>query len=91
MLLVRKTIHTCGPGDWETALPVLDPADVCALNEWQLTEQEKVEEPELHEKCGTNMGMTDEDNEEDLADIRVVEKSAEVGEGTCRPVSNQWV
>jgi hypothetical protein len=77
-----------GPGDWEIALPVLNPADVRALNERQLTEQEKVEERRVREKGGTNTGMTDEDNEEDLADIRVVSKPAEVGEGTRRP---SWI
>ena len=33
-----------GPGEWETALLVLNPGDVWALNKCKLTEQEKVEE-----------------------------------------------
>jgi hypothetical protein len=77
-----------GPGDWETALPVLNPGDVRALNERQLTEQEKVEERQVRARSDTNVGTTDEDNEDDLADIRVVTKPAEIGEGTRRP---SWI
>jgi hypothetical protein len=77
-----------GPGDWETALPVLNPGDVCALNERQLTEQEKVEERQVRARSDTNVGTTDEDNEDDLADIRVVAKPAEIGEGARRP---SWI
>ncbi|KIM87958.1 hypothetical protein PILCRDRAFT_44104, partial [Piloderma croceum F 1598] len=77
-----------GPGDWETALLVLNPGDVRALNERQLTEQEKVEERQVRARSDTNMGTTNEDNEDDLADIRVVAKPAEIGEGARRP---SWI
>jgi hypothetical protein len=77
-----------GPGEWETALPVLNPDDVRALNERQLTEQEKVEERRVRAKRGIAVGATEEDEEEDLADIRVVAKPAEVGEGARRP---SWI
>jgi hypothetical protein len=36
----------------------------------------------------SNVGATEEDEEEDLADIRVVAKPAEVGEGARRP---SWI
>ena len=77
-----------GPGDWEIALPVLNPGDVRALNERQLTEQEKAEERRVRAKRGVNVGTTDEDDEEDLHDIRVVAKPADIGEGACRP---SWI
>jgi hypothetical protein len=77
-----------GPGDWETALPVLNPGDVRALNERQLTEQEKVEERQVRARSDTNVGTTDKDNEDDLADIRVVTKPVEIGEGARRP---SWI
>jgi hypothetical protein len=77
-----------GPGNWETALPVLKPGDVRTLNERQLTEQEKVEEQQVRVRSGTDVGTTDEDNEDDLADIRVVAKPAEIGEGARRP---SWI
>jgi hypothetical protein len=74
-----------GPGNWETALLVLNPGDVHTLNERQLTEQEKVEEQQVRAR---NVGTTDEDNEDDLVDIWVVAKPAEIGEGTHRP---SWI
>jgi hypothetical protein len=67
---------------------VLNPGDVRALNECQLTEQEKVEERRVRAKRGITVGATEEDEEEDLADIRVVAKPAEVREGACRP---SWI
>src|ERR1700683_3274040 len=77
-----------GPGDWEIALLVLNPGDVRALNEQQLTEQEKAEEQRVQAKHGVNVGTTDKDDEEDLHDIRVVAKPADIGEGAHRPL---WI
>lgn len=77
-----------GAGDWEVALPVLNPGDVRALNERQLTEQEKDDERRVRAKRGAHVGTTDDDEEEDLQDIRVIAKPAEVGEGERRP---SWI
>jgi hypothetical protein len=78
-----------GPGNLETTLLVLNPGDVCTPNECQLTEQEKVEEWQVHARSSTNVGTTDKDNEDDLADIQVVAKPVEIGEGT-RKLSWIW-
>jgi hypothetical protein len=77
-----------GPGEWEIQLPVLNPSDVRALNERQLTEQEKEEERRVRARQGVNAGPTHETNEEDLDDIRVIAKPAEIGEGARRP---SWI
>lgn len=69
-----------GPGDWENTLRVLEKSDVRALNERELTTQEKDEIQVLRQRLGTNTG--DIDNE------RVVAQVAAVGEGQRRP---SWI
>jgi hypothetical protein len=75
-----------GPGNWENTLQVLNPSDVRALNERELTEQEKDEERRVRAKRGQEKDS--EDEEEEVGDIRVVAKPAEVGEGRRRP---SWI
>ena len=75
-----------GPGNWENTLQVLNPSDVRALNERELTEQEKDEERRVRAKHGQEKDS--EDEEEEVGDIRVVAKPAEVSEGQRRP---SWI
>lgn len=76
-----------GPGHWETTLQVLNQSDVRALNERELTEQEKEDERRVRARSGNEMEDS-EDEEEELRDIRVVAKPAEVGESRRRP---SWI
>ncbi|KIM75537.1 hypothetical protein PILCRDRAFT_78724, partial [Piloderma croceum F 1598] len=76
-----------GHGHWETTLQVLNQSDVRALNEHELTEQEKDDERRVRARSGKEMEDS-EDEEEELEDIRVVAKPAEVGESQRRP---SWI
>jgi len=71
-----------GNGVWEEVLKVLDPSDVRALNERELTAQEKEEVRQLRERNGVVL-EADEVNAE-----RVVATVSAVGEGQRRP---SWI
>lgn len=75
-----------GPGSWETTLQVLNQSDVHALNERELTVQEKNEERRARATCDSQ--GEDADEEEEVDDIRVVAKPTEVGEGRRQP---SWI
>jgi len=75
-----------GPGSWEATLQVLNQSDVRALNERELTEQEKYEERRVRARHENQ--RKDSDEEEEIGDIRVVAKPAEVGEGQRKP---SWI
>jgi hypothetical protein len=76
-----------GPGIWETTLQVLNQSDVRALNERELTAQEKDEEWRVRTRHDSQLADTD-DEEEEVNDVRVVAKPAEVGEGQQKP---SWI
>jgi hypothetical protein len=76
-----------GPGSWQSKLQVLEQSDVRALNERALTEQEKDEERRVRMRQGAEMEDSD-DEDEVVADIRVVAKPAEVGESRRKP---SWI
>jgi hypothetical protein len=69
-----------GKGEWEQVLQVLHRSDVRALNERQMTEQEKDDIRHIRMRGG---GPTD-----NLDDARVVATVAAVGEGQRRP---SWI
>jgi hypothetical protein len=73
-----KRLH--GPGEWETALKVLEKSDVRALNERELNREEQDELYRLRQRLGTNT--------EDAEDERVAAQVAAVGEGQRRP---SWI
>jgi hypothetical protein len=76
-----------GPGDWEDMLQVLHQSDVRALNERELTEQEKYDERRVRAANGAAMENSENEDEE-VDDIRVIAKPAEVGEGRRKP---SWI
>jgi hypothetical protein len=69
-----------GPGEWEQKLRVLEKSDVRALNERELTQQEKDDVEQLRSRLGTNTG--------DVNEERMVTQVAAVGEGARRP---SWI
>lgn len=69
-----------GSGEWEQTLKVLEKSDVRALNERELTAQEKDEVHKLREWLGTVA--------HDVDDERVLGQVAAVGEGQRRP---SWI
>lgn len=70
-----------GHGTWEQILRVLEPSDVRALNEREMTAQEKEDIRRVQEKAGTtSVG--------DASTERVVATVAAVGEGLRRP---SWI
>jgi hypothetical protein len=71
-----------GKGSWEDSLKVLDHSDVRALNERELTVQEKEDICRLRERNGVVTGA------EDINMERVVGRVAAVGEGQRRP---SWI
>jgi hypothetical protein len=71
-----------GPGAWEETLRVLEPSDVRALNEREMTAQEKEDIRRVRQRAGVVMD-TDEVGTE-----RVVATVAAVGEGLRRP---SWI
>lgn len=72
-----------GPGDWEERLRPLEKSDVRALNEHELTEEEKDEVRRVRVRAGAPVPEND-----DLADERQVATVAAVGEGHRRP---SWI
>lgn len=85
-----------GAGDWEDTLKVLLLADVRALNERVLTRLEMAEERRVRDKGkqvasdsdDADMGRTTDDSEDDLEEIRVTAKPADLGSGNLRP---SWI
>jgi hypothetical protein len=71
-----------GPGSWETTLRVLEPSDVRALNEREMTAQEKEDIRRVQERAGVVTDMDEVDTE------KVVATVAAVGEGLWRP---SWI
>ena len=67
-------------GEWEQVLQVLERSDVRALNERQMTKQEKDDIERVRLRAGVNA--------DDIEDERVVATVAAVGEGQCRP---SWI
>lgn len=71
-----------GPGDWEATLQVLSSADVRGLNERGLSDLEKAEERQVRQTAGIPQ------DEEEIDDIVVISRPAEIGEGHRRP---SWI
>ena len=69
-----------GKGEWEQVLQVLERSDVRALNERQMTRQEKDDIERVRLRAGVNV--------DDIEDERVVATVAAVGEGQRRP---SWI
>ena len=69
-----------GEGEWEGLLQVLLKSNVRALNERQLTEQEKEDIHRVRARGGGNV--------DNIEDERAVATVTEVGEGQCRP---SWI
>jgi hypothetical protein len=69
-----------GKGEWEQVLQVLERSDVRALNERQMTQQEKDDIERVRLRAGVNA--------DDIEDERVVATVAAVGEGQRRP---SWI
>lgn len=90
----RRAVHVLrGGGDWENTLQVLLSADVRALNERVLTRGEKDKEKCIRAQAGiVNSDSEDTDNaddsENDLDEVRVVAKPADVGSGRLWP---SWI
>lgn len=71
-----------GPGEWENRLRELQPSDVRALNERELTAQEKTERRRVRALAGQDNGEDDENSEV------AVTQGYTVGEGQRRP---SWI
>jgi hypothetical protein len=71
-----------GHGAWEDTLRVLEPSDVRALNEREMTEQEKEDIRRVRERAGVQTGA------DELGTERVAATVAAVGEGQRRP---SWI
>jgi hypothetical protein len=69
-----------GKGEWEQVLQVLERSDVRALNERQMTQQEKDDIEQVRLRVGVNV--------DDIEDERVVMTVAAIGEGQRRP---SWI
>lgn len=70
-----------GGGDWELKLQVLEKSDVRALNERELTQQEKDEVAAVHTANSVTTQI-------DIDEQRRIQAAASVGEGYRRP---SWI